>query len=339
VSGRRRGIVFGVLVLACAAVGGGYVAYASLRADEPSSEVSVELLADGAAAKLATRPFLAFRNMARDGYGRIALTPLSRPQGPRALTDLTCERVYIAAGRGICLRADRGVLTSYDAVLFDRRFRELATIDLAGAPSRARVSPDGKLAAYTVFVTGHSYANGAFSTRTAIVDAATGRELIELEELRVLDGDRQIRSPDFNFWGVTFARRPGRFYATLGTKGHTYLVEGDLRRREARILRDGVECPSLSPDGARIAFKERSGGGPGPVTWRVAVLDLASGRVTRLAETRNVDDQVEWLDAAHVLYGLPAEDGSSDLWAAAADGSRAPRIVARGAWSPAVATT
>jgi hypothetical protein len=337
VNGRRRSIVFVALVLACATVGGGYVAYASLRSSEPASEVTVELLADGAAAKLVSRPYLAFRNMARDGYGRVALTPLARPDGPRAQTELSCERVYVAAGRGICLRADRGVLTSYDAVLFDRRFRELATIELAGTPSRARVSPDGRLAAYTVFVTGHSYANGRFSTRTAIVDAATGRELLELEQLRVLHGDRRIRSPDFNFWGVTFARRPGRFYATLGTKGHTYLVEGDLHRREARILRDGVECPSLSPDGTRIAFKERSNGGPGPVRWRIAVLELRSGRVTRLAERQNVDDQVEWLDTAHVLYGLPAEDGSADLWAAAADGAGPPRIVARGAWSPAVA--
>jgi hypothetical protein len=336
VSSRARIAVFGAIVLVCAAVGGGYVAYAAFRDDGPRSDVRAELLGPGAASRVAAAPFLAFRNTARDGYGEVALAPLAGPGGPRALAGLTCERVYVAGGHGICLQADRGVLTSYEAVLFDRRFRELARIDLAGAPSRARVSPDGRLAAYTVFVVGHSYADGRFSTRTAIVDAATGRELLELEQLWVLDGDRELRSVDFNFWGVTFAREPGRFYATLGTKGHTYLVESDLDRREARILRDGVECPSLSPDGSRVAFKVREDGGPGPVTWGVAVLELASGRVTRLAESRNVDDQVEWLDAGHVVYGLPAEGAATDVWAVAADGTGAPRLLVHGAWSPAI---
>jgi hypothetical protein len=339
VSSRARLATFAGIVLACAAVGGGYVAYAALGDDGPRSDVRAELLGPGAARRLAASAYLAFRNTARDGYGEVALAPLARPAGPRGLAGLSCERVHVAAGHGICLRADRGVLTSYDAVLFDRGFRELARVDLAGAPSRARVSPDGRLAAYTVFVTGHSYADGRFSTRTAIVDATSGRELLELEQLRVLDGEREVRGVDFNFWGVTFAREPGRFYATLGTKGHTYLVEGDLERREARILRDGVECPSLSPDGKRVAFKEREGAGPGPVTWGVAVLELATGRVTRLAESRNVDDQVEWLDDGHVVYGLPAEDAATDLWAVPADGSGAPRLLVRGAWSPAVVSS
>ena len=41
----------------------------------------------------------------------------------------------------------------------------------------------------------------------------------------------------------------------------------------------------------------------GPVTWRLSVFDLASGRVIPLAERRNVDDQVEWLDASSVPRG------------------------------------
>ena len=58
------------------------------------------------------------------------------------------------------------------------------------------------------------------------------------------------------------------------------------------VQQEGVECPSLSPDGTRIAFKTRSDSGVGPITWRIAVLDLATSEVTELAETRNVDDQV-----------------------------------------------
>ena len=116
-----------------------------------------------AAAQLAPQPHLIFRSMAPGNtYGRVGLVPLDDPASPRAMTALNCERVDFAGGHGICLQADRGAITTYDAVLFDERFRELATFPLAGAPSRARVSPDGRVAAYTVFVTGHSYAAGRF---------------------------------------------------------------------------------------------------------------------------------------------------------------------------------
>ena len=75
-----------------------------------------------------------------------------------------------------------------------------------------------------------------------------------------------------------------------------YLIEGSLITKEARTVRENVECPSLSPDNTRLAFKKRVSNAPGPVVWRLYSLDLATGVETRLAETRNVDDQVEWLD-------------------------------------------
>ncbi|MCA1842152.1 MAG: hypothetical protein LC792_02990 [Actinobacteria bacterium] len=145
------------------------------------------------------------------------------------------------------------------------------------------------------------------------------------------DGKR-LESADFNFWGVTFARRPGRFYATLGTGGHTYLIEGDLATRTATVLRDGVECPSLSTDGTRIAFKDKvAGGGLGEVKWRLSVLSLDTLEAHPLAETRNVDDQAEWLDDGTVLYSV-----ESDTYAVPADGTGTPRLFAHRADSPAV---
>ena len=50
-----------------------------------------------------------------------------------------------------------------------------ARIPLTGPPIRARVSPDGRRAALTVFETGHSYADASFSTRTIVVETASGR--------------------------------------------------------------------------------------------------------------------------------------------------------------------
>ena len=103
-------------------------------------------------------------------------------------------------------------------------------------------------------------------------------------------------------------------------------MEGDVQTRRAEVVADGVECPSLSPDETRVAFKRRQGN-----TWRLHVLDLATGRETPLSETRNVDDQVEWLDDNRILYGL-----IKDVWVVPADGGGQPRIYVHDALSPAV---
>ena len=78
-------------------------------------------------------------------------------------------------------------ITSYRAHIFDSKFSLRHTVPLHGPPSRARVSPDGRLAAFTVFVSGHSYDNPGFTTRTSVIDTASGRLLLEdLETLPVL---------------------------------------------------------------------------------------------------------------------------------------------------------
>ena len=95
------------------------------------------------------------------------------------------------------------------------------------------------------------------------------------------------------------------------------------------MIHENVECPSLSPDGTRIAYKKRTGSSSTP--WHLTVLDLATMRETPLAEARSVDDQAEWLDDGHVLYGV---DGA--VWSVHADGTGRPqRYIATGA-SPAV---
>jgi hypothetical protein len=207
---------------------------------------------------------------------------------------------------------------------------------LAGVVSRARVSPDGRYGTATVFVTGHTYAPGTFSTQTTLYDMATGKLVGELEQFEVTRDGTRIESPDFNFWGVTFARQPGVFYATLGTAGHAYLVRGDIEAQTMKVLRDGVECPSLSPDGTRIAFKQRVGSDPGSPHWRPAVLDVATLQDHPLAEARNVDDQIEWLDDTTVLYSVDTGLGAPGTWSVPADGTGEPTEFLVDADSPAV---
>jgi len=192
----------------------------------------------------------------------------------------------------------------------------------------------------TVFVSGHGYDGGGFSTRTTIVDTTSGTLLGDLEEFAISRDGSALQSPDFNFWGVTFARDSNRFYATLGTGGRTYLIEGDVAAHQARVIYEGLECPSISPDNTRIAFKKQLGNA-GRSYWQPRVLDLATLTETPLAtETRNVDDQIEWLDDGTIVYALPddgpAATAGTNLWALAADGSGTPYLLVPHAASPAV---
>jgi len=240
---------------------------------------------------------------------------------------LTCQRVYYAGGRGICMGvAPSGV--EYTAAIFDSKLQVLETIPLTGLPSRARVSADGKLGAMTLFVGGDSYVESAtaFSTRTSIIEMATGKTIASLEQFDVTKDGKPFDAVDFNFWGVTFAADPNRFYATLATGKHHYLVEGDLAARSLRVLRDGVECPSLSPDGKQIAFKSRVGKGD---NWRLHVLDLATLADHPTAETRSVDDQAEWLDDGTLVYS----DGEN-VYTVPADGSGEEQLLVPDAASP-----
>ncbi len=338
----ERWRVFGFigLCVVCMAVAIGYVA--ANRGDDDRKLDAAAAAEAGApsAADLMVQSHVVIRDMAAGQAGYAGVAPLSDPGGPRAITDLSCARLYIAAGNGICL-SDRGdIMNPYKVVFFGPDFKDRASSPLPGVPSRARVSTDGRYGASTVFVTGDSYAPGSFSTRTSLWDMAGGAHLVDLEQFSVWKDGKQIQHVDFNFWGVTFdPANSGRFFATLGTQGHTYLIEGDLAAKRAKVLRDGVECPSLSPDGTRIAFKQRTSAGTTAElpTWRVAVLDRVTLKEHPVAETRTVDDQIEWLDDATVIFAVDTGIGAPSTYATPADGTGTPRLLVADADSPSVA--
>jgi hypothetical protein len=339
ITSRNRVLAFAGLCIACLAVAVVYVVLTRENATgDPGDGLPVR--SDPAAfAEAQKRPHVLFRNTTLGNtFGQLALAPLDALDGPRYTTGLTCERVHFAAGAGLCLSANRGVITTYHAQLFDSSQTPGHATPLGGVPSRARVSPDGRLAALTYFVNGDSYAAGGFSTRTLIVDTSTGGALANLEELKISRDGEPFESVDFNFWGVTFSTAPNVFYSTLSSGGKMHLIRGDVAARTGAVIGEAVECPSLSPDNTRVAFKRRM---PGiRLLWRIHVLDLETGEETMLSETRSVDDQVEWLDDQTILYGLPNEarkaSPSMDVWAVPADGTGSPRLFLRDADSPAV---
>jgi hypothetical protein len=272
-----------------------------------------------------------------DTFHKVEVAGLSAPGDGAFVTDLSCLRVYFGGDTGICLTSTTTASkTEWWAELFDARFQQLQRFPLSGEPSRVRVSPDGRLAAATVFENGHSYAEHGFSTRTTLYDLTARTSLGDLEQFVSMRNGEVFRAVDFNFWGVTFAQDGNTFYATLDTAGVSYLVRGDARGRTLEVLRPNVECPSLSPDNSRIAFKKRVGA-RSLGWWQIAVLNPDTLTETVLInETRSVDDQVEWLDDHRVVYHLTNGSTAADLWALAVDNASPPQRLLESAYSPAV---
>jgi hypothetical protein len=244
---------------------------------------------------------------------------------------LVCKRVAASpAGGGLCLALSKNG-TSYEGIVFDRRYEPRLRFPIVGVPDRARISRDGRLAGFTTFDEGSSQgyfaSTSGFSVDTRIVDMRSGKTALRLslDDLEVTRRGERFAPVDTEFWGVTFAAGT-RFYATMAADFVHYLIEGDVRTRRAHVIASHVECPALSPDGTRIAYKRRI---KYTNTWRFHVLDLRSGRDVALAETRSIDDQPEWWGDDRIVYS-----DDRRVFAAPADGSGEPERLAAAATSP-----
>ncbi|HWI19002.1 MAG TPA: hypothetical protein VNT81_14715 [Vicinamibacterales bacterium] len=343
-SNRIRVAAFWIFVAACV---GSAIAYVRWRtgAAERATGISVPLydIADPAVGAMIdgmrAKPVLFFQSAS--AYGRIGAVDLDNLAEQKIMDTLECERSHFGKTDGLCLVLNReSIQPRAFAYFLDRRFQPSGRLDLAGLPIRARVSADAKHAASTVFVTGESYASEDFTTRTTIYDLQARKAIVDLEQFTVERNGQPFSNVDFNYWGVTFRRDSNRFLATLGTGGKRFLVEGDIAQRRFRVIADDVECPSLSPDERHVVFKRQRSKATGWQLWAMNMETRESWPITE--DQQDIDDQVEWLDNEHVLYGMVLGSGLPEevlgLWSSRVDkaAGKNREFFLRSAWSPAV---
>ncbi|RSM84373.1 hypothetical protein DMH04_21900 [Kibdelosporangium aridum] len=240
------------------------------------------------------------------------------PDGQRAASALRCQRFYRAATTSVCLRL-AGPGPTYEAAVMTADNSVIKTIPLPGIPSRARVSASGNIVSWTSFVTGDSYAvPGGFSTRTGFFDLRTGEVTESIEHFDATVQNRPMKAADVNYWGITVAADDTTFYATLASGGLNWLVKGDLKAKTVKSVRQNAECPSLSPDGTRVAYKKR----PTPLDkWELVVLDLRTNQEVKLPGTGGIDDQAAWIDERTLAFGMAKDEKKTAIFFVPADAS------------------
>ena len=113
---------------------------------------------------------------------------------------------------------------------------------------------------------------------------------------------------------------------------------GDVRTGELRVVHENASCPEVSPNGSTIVAKELRG-----EAFQLVAINTQTGERRDLAETRSVDDQVEWIDDNTIVYGLPNPDAGTvgqpalDIWVLNVNDGSAPRLLLAFADSPAAA--
>lgn len=247
-------------------------------------------------------------------------------QGTPVVSELLCARVYAAHGTGLCLRKNTAV--SWSATVLDQNLKATSTWPMAGEPALARVSPSGRMVAWTALTRGHAL-SGTFSAVTSVVDTVAGEETKDLSTFTARVGPDHTKVKDYQVWGVTFID-DDRFLATVAVGGKRYLARGRLSTTSLTTIAPDVTSPALSPDGKRIAFIRAGAGGHG---GRLEVMDLATHAVRDLDDERGVTDQPVWFDAQTVGYVVRDAAGHPTIWSTRL-GARRPELVLDNAESP-----
>lgn len=160
----RQGVrawLFVMVVVAAIAGVAGYVRWRTPTAALPESPALVDPADPASAARLdrlRQAPHIAFLSRSTETFDHVGLAAVRDPSDSILLATPACERSHFGANGGLCLELNQTSMQPRAfAVLVDRHFRPVGRLPLNGLPIRARVSPDHRRAAATVFVTGESY--------------------------------------------------------------------------------------------------------------------------------------------------------------------------------------
>jgi hypothetical protein len=280
-------------------------------------------------------PFIMFRALApHHAHGRIAMISLASSEPVRHIASLSCVRLHYAGGAGLCfIEESDGTRVKHAAYTFDRAFMRGQRIELTGVPIRARVSPDGRYGAITVYGEEESPEGERLASESFVLDMASARVVADLREFSITNPNHpQIEGP-VDISGVAFSADSNQFFATLSTAGSRYLMTGSIDRRRLEVITTGFANEAVSPDGRRLLVKRRIGARG---YWQLVVLDLETRAELALNQgPRSVDDQVEWLDAERVVYHDVTETGTG-IWMLPTDGKGSPSLFVQDAFSPVV---
>ena len=320
------------LLIAIAAVLAGVAFYFAAGRQRP---VTIPALTLKEVSQTLPPPFVMFRTLApADRYGRLAMLPLSTPDADRVFSQLQCARVHFAGGAGVCLVEEPdGNQVIHAAYFFDTSFARGNRLVLSGVPTRVRVSPNGRRAAITVYAEEHMPdGQERLATDSVLVEVPDGRVIATLREFAIDRPGKLSPTAPLDYSSVAFEPDADRFYATLNSGDFWFIVSGSISSRGLAIVAEGFASEALSPDGTRLAVKQRIGERG---FWRAMVFDLSTRTAMPLDHARSIDDQIEWLDRDHVAYHDATERGTG-IWALAADGRSGPRLMIPDAYSPAV---
>ena len=214
---------------------------------------------------------------------------------------------------------ERGVVTKYERSTLDADWHGRSTRRRCpGIPSRTRLSPDGTLVADARSSSPATPTCRPASPPRPRSAASTAASYGNLEKFTLVIDGRTVDPQRPQRLGRHLRRRPAPSTPPSAPAGRPTWSGATSATRTLTAVTENAECPSLSPDGTRVAFKVDARPGRRAALGTRRCSTSPPGKRTVLdRRTRSVDDQVEWLDDDTLLYGLPRADepGVTDVWA------------------------
>jgi hypothetical protein len=322
--GRRRFALISMAAVACVvlvtAVSGGARAFRE-AAPAPASPVAM--------ASITASPHLVYRHTGVDvNYNLTKVAALDRAD-TSAGAGIRCERVSFGAGRGICLQADRGMFTTYKAVVFDRTFTPTSAVSVLNC-ALPFLLKNATIRSTSAITSGPMPSPGS-SRRECVVIGVT--PYVRVDERALLAcASGPCKGGRLQFLGCDVHARQQRLLCVARQRRQDLLSRAISRCASSSCWRRTSSARRYRPTTGRSCSSAASGPRR---TRRFYVMDLATMNARPLAsETRFVDDQASGSTTATSSTRSAPSSGTSDVWVAPIDDSAPAKIFMPEASSP-----